>query len=198
MTDYTVRIGTGRRQTAAADLYSIPYRCEADDGRIILHVGNFSPRCADCRRGTLQWAEAGYVPWHRICDHCGSHWDLHPITWGPARPRDTMPRLVGTGVYHCGHQVTDPPWCETCQDEVPEITREEPVPAVVRWVDGVGDVPIDPTEPLGESGQTWGDLLALVKEEHWAEASRPERVRQMAGSVVISCAWARRSQFYRG
>lgn len=37
-----------------------------------------APKCVDCGEGTLQWAEGGFVPWHRICDVCGSHWDLHP------------------------------------------------------------------------------------------------------------------------
>lgn len=30
--------------------------------------------------GIMRWAEAGYVPWHRICDRCGSHWDMRPVT----------------------------------------------------------------------------------------------------------------------
>jgi hypothetical protein len=42
------------------------------------------PVCGDCSKGTLCWAEAGYVPWHRICDHCGSHWDLHLLPDGKA------------------------------------------------------------------------------------------------------------------
>ncbi len=36
------------------------------------------PVCVDRGVGRLMWAEGGYVPWHRICTHCGSHWDLHP------------------------------------------------------------------------------------------------------------------------
>ena len=51
---------------------------------IILHTGDWSPACSACGRGTLQWAEAGYVPWHRICDDCGAHWDLHPLGLGIA------------------------------------------------------------------------------------------------------------------
>jgi len=33
-----------------------------------------APLCVDCGVGRLRWAEAGHVPGHRICDHCGSHW----------------------------------------------------------------------------------------------------------------------------
>jgi hypothetical protein len=97
MSAHHVRIGRRRAEAPAADVYAIPYRESADDGRTILHAGDHSPICADCGRGTLQWAEAGYVPWHRICDVCGSHWDLHPITWGPARSpewRDDLVRWV--------------------------------------------------------------------------------------------------------
>ncbi len=87
---YFVLIGTRRRTKSAAakgirDLYAIPHREAEDDGRTLLHVGESTPVCADCDRGHLQWAEAGYGPWHRICDQCGSHWDLHPIVWGPGR-----------------------------------------------------------------------------------------------------------------
>jgi hypothetical protein len=66
-------------ETLRAGRHGLVERC--DDGRTIIHVGDLSPRCGDCRTGTLQWAEAGYVPWHRICDGCGAHRDLHPIVW---------------------------------------------------------------------------------------------------------------------
>jgi hypothetical protein len=56
-----------------------------DDGAIIVSGGQ-SPQCPDCELGHLCWAEAGYVPWHRICGVCGSHWDLHPVTYYQWRP----------------------------------------------------------------------------------------------------------------
>lgn len=37
-----------------------------------------NPPCPDCGVGMLLWAEAGYVPWHRVCNRCGSHWELYP------------------------------------------------------------------------------------------------------------------------
>lgn len=87
MSEYMTRRGT-RKGPHPTDIYRIPYDEADDDGRIIVAGGNF-PICPDCGRGHLQWAEAGYVPWHRICDVCGSHWDLHPVTyikWGADDP----------------------------------------------------------------------------------------------------------------
>ncbi len=60
------------------DVYDLPARHEDDDGAILVS-GGLDPTCADCERGTLCWAEAGHVPWHRICNVCGSHWELHPV-----------------------------------------------------------------------------------------------------------------------
>ena len=111
--------GTSRRKmpvTNYNDLLKLPYReikqdrmrfplphcqqCE-DDQRALNTTGSCSPhqecaqtspRCPDCKRGTLQWAEAGYTPWHRICDTCGSHWSLH---LGPAG------YIERAGFYRC-------------------------------------------------------------------------------------------------
>lgn len=101
MDSYTVRVGTKKHKKPAQsynDLLYLPTRCVDDDGLHLEHVGNISPTCPDCKRGTLQWAEAGYVPWHRICDHCGSHWDLHPVDFFLRReaadePEDVPPSL---------------------------------------------------------------------------------------------------------
>ena len=80
MTDsYLVYKGTAKTPKPNRDIYKIPHKICKDDGETILHVGDWFPTCPDCGRGTLQWAEAGYVPWHRICSHCGSHWELHPV-----------------------------------------------------------------------------------------------------------------------
>jgi len=50
-------------------------------GQVIPHdpCERATPRCVDCGAGRLTWAEGGYVPGHRICGHCGSHWDLDPV-----------------------------------------------------------------------------------------------------------------------
>lgn len=82
MTYHTI-VGRRRAKSPAKDIYRIPSESASDDGASIAHVGNEPIVCTDCNRGHLQWAEAGYTPWHRICDSCGSHWDLHPIVWGP-------------------------------------------------------------------------------------------------------------------
>jgi len=62
---------------------------------------------------------------------------------------------------------------------------------LVRWVDGRGEVPLDPDEYVaGEDSPTWGQFVALLRPEHWAAAER------MAGMLVVPCAWARRARFY--
>jgi hypothetical protein len=172
--DYTTYVGARRAKTPAPNWYEIPHWDRKDDGRVILHAGDMTPVCSDCGRGHLIWAEAD-VPWHRICDVCGSHWDLHPITWGPARPMDPSPML--TGRYLCG-----------CED--PALT-------LVRWVDGRGEIPLDPQERLdAECDATWGDLVAQITPAMWAAAERNRG--GMAGQVVVPCAWARRARFYDG
>jgi hypothetical protein len=157
-----------------------------------------NPICLDCQRGRLQWAEAGYVAWHRICDVCGSHWDLHPITWGPGKPCDTTPLRVPTGNYRCGHipPAGETVWCVECEDELDPLYDLVPAPQFVRFIDGIGTVPLEPGEKLFDTNKTWGDLLSLITPEMWARAREPERVRQMADSVVIPCAYARRARFY--
>jgi hypothetical protein len=200
--DYTTYVGTRRIKTPVgsySELLSIPSRERKDDGAVILWAGDFTPLCADCKTGHLQWAEGGYVPWHRICDVCGSHWDLHPVTWGPCKPDErALEQMTRRAADLAGPQE----WCEVCdykggQDKCPTHRREPiPDPEYVRFVDGAGYVPLNPAEPLGESGKTWGELLALVTPEHWRIAAEPDRVRQMANSVVVPCAWARRARLY--
>lgn len=198
-----VRVGVRISPTpmgAYSDLLLQETREQQDDGRIILHAGDCQPICADCEVGRLQWAEAGYVPWHRICDRCGSHWDLHQITWGPAKPRQRRPTLVRVpDKYLCGHRPMDPSWCEDCGDEPVPVVREVPAPEYVRWVDRRGEVPLDPSEPIvdhdDEIVATWGDLLALVTPAMWADAEAEKEQERMAGMIVVPCAWARRARF---
>lgn len=92
--DYFTLRGTSRRKEPTPDIYSLPNREAPDDGAIVLGVSPLI--CSDCGRGRLIWAEAGYVPWHRICECCGSHWDEHPVDYYlepvPAEePRDLPP-----------------------------------------------------------------------------------------------------------
>ena len=79
---YTVRIGARTEPTpvAAEGPYTLPYSIADDDGAVV--VGLLSQLiCTDCGRGALKHAEAGYVPWHRICDVCGSHWYENPVIY---------------------------------------------------------------------------------------------------------------------
>lgn len=197
--EYSVWIGARRGRKPARYLYKIPARKARDDGRILLHAGGDDPVCADCGVGHLLWAEAGYVPYHRICDVCGSHWDLHPIMWGPGKSTRCAVTHERTGEFRCGHDLPeDATWCEECNDEPLPILREIPGPEYVRWVDGRGEIALDPSEPLadydGPIAATWGDLLALIRPEHWTQAERDRE--RMAGQIVVPCAWARRARFY--
>jgi len=92
--EYRVMYGKGEGNYQPEDLYDIPYKSGRDDGlkkslpfcwECSQHDDapahqcvRVQPICPDCDAGMLIWAEAGYVPWHRICNHCGSHWELHP------------------------------------------------------------------------------------------------------------------------
>lgn len=209
MTDtYHVLRGKRRAKRPAPDIYDIPSRETVDDGSTILHAGDHSPTCADCGVGTLQWAEAGYVPWHRICDVCGSHWDLHPITWGPARARRA--KAAEWGPEH-EHSDTCRTWIE---EGVPEHVLDEgtgsrctcgaaarrprdiQIGDLVRWVDGRGEVLLDRAERISaDCPYTWGDLAGLCTADHWAAAERD--ATRMAGMVVVPGAWARRARFWR-
>jgi hypothetical protein len=83
MADYFTRVGAVVRPAPATDYAALvdqPTRAVADDGTVIVHVGDpTSVTCVDCGVGRLRWAEAGHVPGHRICDRCGSHWDLRVV-----------------------------------------------------------------------------------------------------------------------
>jgi len=80
---YTTRVGTARRRNTATSLglQCLTYRESEDDGRMVLHIGDFAPLCPDCSHGTLKQAHASYSWQHRICDGCGSHWELHRLEY---------------------------------------------------------------------------------------------------------------------
>lgn len=125
MAAYTTRRGAARRKNPVGPqaMYDLPTRERPDDGAVILHVGDIAPTCSDCGRGTLRWAEAGYVPWHRICDACGSHWDLHPLGLGiamiPVTEEPTCGREACIPVTECpeGHPLGEGGWCDPCGEE---------------------------------------------------------------------------------
>lgn len=137
---YCVRIGMRRRRTPAQYLYSILYREAGDDGKVVLAAGVDSydpgghlgahpavaPLCGDCGVGRLAWAEAGHVPFHRICNVCGSHWDAHPISMGPTIP---TPQILSQ-IEFCTPEEIDArsEWCETCDYQgVDHCSRHRPI-----------------------------------------------------------------------
>lgn len=80
MGNYKVRIG--ERETFAkdyTDLVDSDYRYAEDDGLSMVLGQKAWPQdvqCLDCRSSNIAWAEGCYVPGHRICPNCGSHWEL--------------------------------------------------------------------------------------------------------------------------
>jgi hypothetical protein len=187
MINYTCRYGLGRGAnpvTTYDALLSLPYREASDDGKVTLSTAmddwGGSPLCGDCQAGHLQWAEAAYTAWHRICGICGSHWDLHPIQWGPMRATQQVLDQISSGII-----------CDVHRNHSHTVKSD-----YVRFRSGKGFVPLDPAEAIGESGKAWGDLLALITPEVWAAAEAPARVQRMAGMAVVSGAWARRARFY--
>lgn len=87
MCDYHVYIGTSRRKTEVEsyqDLMGLPKKIASDDGKIVITDKKSCPMdvaCGDCGT-TVRWAEANFVPMHRICPKCGSHWELSTIEDG--------------------------------------------------------------------------------------------------------------------
>lgn len=89
MSDYSVRIGRSRRKhlpKSYDELVSLPYRSTDDDGKQVECGTEPWPDnviCPDCEKVVVVWAEACYVPGHRICPLCGSHFELcSPATRG--------------------------------------------------------------------------------------------------------------------
>jgi hypothetical protein len=82
--NYRIRVGTARQRVTApagSKLHRLSYREGDDDGRMLVHIGDFSPHCGDCGEGTLQRAPLSQSRQHRICDQCGSHWHLHRLEY---------------------------------------------------------------------------------------------------------------------
>jgi hypothetical protein len=81
---YWIRVGTARQRmiaTPSGKPHRLSYREDEDDGRMLVHVGDLSPHCADCSDGTLQLAPLSQSLQHRVCNQCGSHWHLHRLEY---------------------------------------------------------------------------------------------------------------------
>jgi len=87
MNDYSVKRGTSRRKKPVPNIlmYHLPNRHAKDDDKQVECGTESWPTevtCPDCKKSHIRWAEDGYVPGHRICPVCGSHWSLE----APASP----------------------------------------------------------------------------------------------------------------
>ena len=168
---HVTRRGAARRRQPVATygaLLDLPSRPARDDRRIILHVGDLAPTCSDCGAGTLCWAEAGYVPWHRICDCCGSHWDLYPVNYYLEELRAEGP----LGVPPSQREIVG--WLIRDRDFRAPIGRAP-----------VSNVPGSPLHL---------DLVPLITREHVLAAVADAR----GGTPCLGACWARRARFYRG
>jgi hypothetical protein len=173
MSEYYVLKGARRSRRPAKNVHDIASRRTSDDGARVVHAGDHTPTCTDCGAGELVWAEAGYVPWHRICGLCGSHWDLHPLPRVSVvdlacEPRcgfpesrafcrhadaETCARLV------LGEDIGVPARC-ACLCHVPPSMRPVADVSLRVWIDGLGAVPIGRGWPLEASHD---DLLVLAR-----------------------------------
>lgn len=106
---YTTRVGTARQRRLGLvlrNLHRLPYRESDDDGRMLLHIGDFLPSCPDCTDGTLRRATESHSWQHRICDGCGSHWQLHRLEY-VLRGRIEQRIEIDLGCFHGGLREPD-------------------------------------------------------------------------------------------
>lgn len=208
--DYHVRIGKSRRKNpvnSQRELFALPYRVAKDDGAIIVG-GSLEPTCADCKRGQLRWAEAGFVPWHRICDVCGSHWELHPVTyidWNREAKPEPMPEPVTAGDCGCGHDCVNEDCqapdcadcgcgCRPCQ-RAHDLSLQGWVPQMEGWTSEDANGRIMPIAKLDTderlpNGVTHAKLLDLaIAAGAKPNGSRPDQ-------RIATASWATRAEFY--
>jgi hypothetical protein len=201
---YVTRVGVRCRKRAVKryeQLIALPYREQADDGVIagpwVLGLDcrwNWDEGSCPCG-GVLRWAELGYRPWHRICDRCGSHWDLHVMNvaiW-PIPPRAPY-LLVPRHAPRPGEW-----WCD-----VPSVER------TIARCDRCGEVDLREVD-LRETprdcgcGGTWRAVtgrLQYVPAEQWPMVRHIPRLltpdvveAAYLRHGVIYAGWARRARF---
>lgn len=102
MSTYKTRVGVLRRAEPVTDYAALLDGSEHaiehhdDDGREALCGTEPWPTdvpCPDCELGPIAWAEAGFVPGHRICPWCGSHWSLETRDAAAGEPRNEHGRI---------------------------------------------------------------------------------------------------------
>jgi hypothetical protein len=189
------------------ELLDLPYTEAPDDGRVLGpwittadSPWDWNEGPCECG-GVLRWAEAGYVPWHRICDRCGSHWQLHPLR---LTPHDALPPVQRPVAWRLpdGRVVTDPDDIALSgyDEETDPITPiMETVPARPRGV-----LPVKAGEPHGSIVEHDGERYQLVSPDVLAyyqlarELVRPEYITdEVLRHGALYGGWATRARFYR-
>ena len=79
---YTVQMRNSTGTPARVRVYPMPIVAPDDYWQSVTDVP-----CPGCRKGRIQWAEAGYVPGYRICDRCGAHYMAEGTRNAPAVAR---------------------------------------------------------------------------------------------------------------
>jgi hypothetical protein len=203
--EYVTRVG--RPQNRPADTYSelisLPSRECPDDGviagpwvTVATSPWPWNEGPCPCG-GVMRWAEAAYVPWHRICNLCGSHWDLRLVRIVIDRERREPCALMPSwqhGATWCDHPSHQPPHVDRC-DGCGEVTTDLDTGFCVS-LQGM----------VCECGGHWRTVVGRVQNVRAESWDIVRRMPLMISSSdltdtdiqrgVIYGGWARRARFY--
>lgn len=212
MDEYRVRVGVivRKRPVKTYDaLLGLPTEDAEDDGKVVYWgPGNHAWNEGVCEcGGTLRWAEAGYVPWHRICDRCGSHWDMHPVTVYLRREVSADDAPAITSILDARlPQPGDKEWVamdeqqrrladrllkrrNVCpEDELAEV--DQSLIAILSHYRQDRDDPMRRLETREHDAPEAQRVISLIRPEHIT----PEAIEHGA----VYGGWARRARFYSG
>lgn len=177
------KVGFGDGDGSEPDIYEIPYHYGRDDGKMILHVGDAVPVCADCGKGRLAWAEAGYTPWFRICDYCGSRWTIMVKQLGFVMPSNYLFVEPSAAAGMVASKSLKNRTMFTYGDErLEEIDMDAPAFESSMMFD---DRPAPP----------WSEFARLLTKEHWLRCYEA-RGYFPGENVAVPICVARRARFY--
>jgi hypothetical protein len=209
---YTTRVGRPRPEPARTydELLALPSREQPDDGLVLGPWVTTAESGWDWNEGPcacggiLRWAEAGYVPWHRICDRCGSHWELHVIGLVPHEAEPPVTHAVAWRLPD-GRVVTqsdDLALAGYDEETDPIVPIVQTVPARPRGVlPVVAGGPSQAGAIVARDGQRYQVVPPHVLPFYQAARAlvRPEHITdEVLHHGVLYGGWASRARFYRG